>query len=115
MKIYFVDGDLDIYWRNHFNGIVDAKYGLSYVKDSFDSYKDFGWNFIIYTNSILAFNNDYVWNEELQAPELYLNIGKDNCKEWVRIDKLTDKEIRREHNLMKMYLAGGFDNVCYNM
>ena len=61
---------------------------------------------VVVTNSLVALDNDYCWNEETNSCDLYLfnlDIGG-----FIKAERLTDKEIRRAHNLEKMYRAGAF-------
>lgn len=50
-------------------------------------------------------NTDLISNDLLR-PDCYFNIGKGKINS---ISSLTDKELRRAHNLQKMYKAGAFD------
>ena len=60
----------------------------------------------VYTNSLVALKNSYCWNDELQVSELYLRSSKTG--DFVRVGTLTDKEIRKPHNLMSMWINGAF-------
>lgn len=111
MKIYFEDGCL----RNlnqlpvNVDFTVDATFG---VTENINTLRDFklrnSKDLIVYTNSIFAFSNQYAWNSELQAPEIYIRAGEDMV--FTRIDELTERELREGHNLAKMYVAGEFGN-----
>ena len=108
MKIYFEDGAL---FRPHsidfrYRYIVEAGYGYTDNVDWLEDIRRIDYYSTVYTNSIIALDNKFAWNDELKVPEIYL--VKDG--EFVRIDKLTDKELRKEHNIMKMYMAGVFNN-----
>lgn len=110
MKIYFEDGILGTIYEidsQNINFLLDATRGFSFCKAYLDAIKSFEESSTVYTNSLLALNNEYVWNDELGVPEIYLR-NKDG--EFVRIDKLTHKALRKEHNIMKMYIAGAFRN-----
>lgn len=105
MKIYFEDGEL--YSKNvniEYHYIVDARRGYSNNMVLLDFINTYDNEASIYTNSLVALNNDYAWNRELKVPEIYLR--KDG--KWVRIDKLTEKQLREAHNIMKMYMSGMF-------
>lgn len=118
MKIYFQDGKLidgDVFdctdlWK------LDAAYGPSFCRRNLDFISKHYSDDTVYTNSLIALNNDYAWNDELGAPEVFLkthNLDTDEY-EWARIDRLTDKNLRKAHNLMRMYLAGSFEtNMIY--
>lgn len=111
MKIYFVDGPLTEYiffTSKEHHACIDAGYGVSYCEDMLNLNKEYETNICIYTNSILAWNNKYVWNEELGVPEIYVIDKHDNSR-WHRIDELTNRTLREEHNLLKLYLAGEFN------
>ena len=108
MKIYFEDGEL------HRPNNIDFKY--KYIVDAGSGYSNndallrvikFTDNDAsVYTNSLVALDNGFAWNEELKVPEIYL-VRDDK---FIRIDELTEKELRKAHNIMKMYMAGVFDS-----
>ena len=108
MKIYFEDGELkrpnSINFRYRY--LVDAKYGYTSNAALLNCIKNLDNDASVYTNSVIALNNDFAWNDALKVSEIYL-IKED---EFIRIDNLTDKELRRPHNIMKMYMAGAFNN-----
>ena len=111
MKIYFEDGHLETDLSHipvEVDSIVDAASGVSSNISMLDSLIRRNPDCVVYTNSIFAFDNMYAWNEELKVPELYIRTGEHIL--FTRIDKLTEKELRRAHNLAKMYVAGSFDN-----
>ena len=106
MKIYFEDDQLCLVNSPNGAKIVDAQYGY------YDNYrrlelfnKTSNNDTIIYTNSLVALNNDYCWNEDKKCCELYL---RNIAGEWKPCQSLTDKEIRKAHNLEKIYRAGSF-------
>ena len=110
MKIYFEDGKLEEEKLLSFKPdyTIDAGFGFSANVKFLDVLSQDNTDYIIYTNSILAFDNRYAWNEELQAPEIYIRAGND--KLFTRIDELTERELREGHNLAKMYITGEFEN-----
>lgn len=109
MKIYFEDGalvfnllEVDCDFR------IDAANGHSFCENRLRAAKECYPNCSIYTNSLTALDNRFVWNDELKVPELYLRDRK--TLKFVRVDELTDRELREGHALMKMYLNGAFSN-----
>lgn len=116
MKIYFEDGDLIGIIRapENYDYKVDAERGVTSNIIRLDALNEKHPDAVIYTNSIFAFHNMYAWNEELKAPEIYIRAGEAGT--WVRIDKLTNRELRQGHNLAKMYVAGEFEKkrAIYN-
>ncbi len=110
MKIYFEDGELrdTTVVTNPYTGIVvDAANGVSANIMTLDACAKCRPNDIVYTNSIFAFHNMYAWNEEFKVPEIFIRAGE-ACT-WVRIDKLTNRELKRGHNLAHLYVAGEFE------
>ena len=129
MKIYFENGPLCYDPIAHgvpddFN-IVNAGHG--YYANLCDlnellSIQDLNeGDIIVYTNSLVALSNKYCWNSELKVPELYIRTkventnvslipmqGKLDIGKFIRVDYLTDKEIRQPHNLMQMFINGAF-------
>lgn len=106
MKIYFEDGQLhrpnSVDFRYHY--MVDAGLGFK-QNDAFLNFIKFtDNNASVYTNSLVALDNRLAWNEELNVPEVYL-VRDDK---FVRIDELTNRQLREGHNIMKMYIAGEF-------
>lgn len=110
MKIYFEDGTL----RNpnqlptFVDFTIDATDGVSANFNMLNILQQREENLTIYTNSIFAFNNQYVWNKELKVPEIYIRAGEHMM--FTRIDELTERELREGHNLAKMYVAGEFED-----
>lgn len=111
MKIYFEDGKLK---KNicdeipyELNLFLDATYGYEYCDNLLYKMKRYNKDAIVYTNVITALRNEYAWNKELKVPEIYIR-NKDGI--FTRIDKLTNKELREAHNIMRMYIAGVFGN-----
>ena len=110
MKIYFEDGRLRDYELLLFDYDyeVDAKDGYMCNREELYGIKDTYGGSKIYTNSLVALDNRYCWNDELKVPELYIRTSKE--QEFVRVDKLTDREIRESHNLLKLYIDGEFQS-----
>lgn len=115
MMIYFEDGELtcieDLPYYENIYIKVDAAKGFSHCKNILDTFKEneerLKFPIIVYTNSLLALNNDYAWNDEYNVPEIYI---RDKRRDFTRIDKLTQKALRKAHNIGKMYIAGAFRN-----
>ena len=108
MKIYFEDGELLNTKNLSFNwdNCVDARYGYSQNIKVLDMFNEVNPKMVIYTNQITALDNIYAWNEELEVPEIYIRAGE--YMAFTRIDELTNRELRRGHNIMKMYISGEF-------
>lgn len=115
MKIYFEDGQLNIFALELPNvaHYIDASCGYSANQRLLDKFKKneemHNTSISIYTNSLIALSNKYCWNSELKLPELYLREYKDGP--FVRVTELTDKEIHQVHNLMQMYINGAFHST----
>lgn len=105
MKIYFEDGKLR--YINNLSSVmsVNAMAGPTSCIEFLDHLKKKHPNCVIYTNSIFAFSNKYAWNSERKVPEIYI---RDENDQWTRIDELTDRVLKRSHNLARMYIAGEF-------
>ena len=110
MKIYFEDGELLHYTRvpMQVDWAVQANLGVSQNLSMLDLIAEHNPDATVYTNSILALNNKYCWNKELKVPELYIRAGEHMV--FTRVDKLTTRELRQGHNLMKLYMNGEFGN-----
>lgn len=111
MKIYFEDGPLlkqtSLAFKYDFS--IDAKNGYSFCNDRLETALYFHPECTIYTNSLIALNGKYAWNEELGVHEIYMRDGEHQV--FHRIDKLTQRELRQHHNIMKMYIANEFRNL----
>ena len=111
MKILFYDGDIRWWSRptsfSNYN-ILSASWGYTDNIKELNAYREkFGEDTTILTNSIVALDHRYGWNEKENHTDIYFYVkSKDD---FVRCDKLTEKEIRKEHNIMKMFMNGVFD------
>ena len=110
MKIYFEDGELRHHTQIPFKPdlVIQAGLGVNQNIDMLDLFYKHQPDAIVYTNSIFAFSNFYAWNKELKVPEIYIRAGEHMV--FVRIDKLTNRELREGHNLGKMYISGEFED-----
>ena len=108
MKIYFEDGELRHNTQIPFEPdlVVRASSGVSQNIEMLNLFTKHQPDATVYTNSIIAFSNIYAWNKELKVPEVYIRAGEHMS--FIRIDKLTARELREGHNLAKMYIAGEF-------
>lgn len=59
------------------------------------------------TQSILTTHNTDIMSNDLLRPDCYLRIQKGKIKSF---SEATDKELRKAHNLQKLYNAGAFDD-----
>ena len=109
MKIYFEDGNLmhTSLIPTKVDWLVDASKGVTANIEWLDLLMERHSGDTVYTNSIFAFHNMYAWNEKLKVPEIFIRAGEEG--KWVRIDKLTNRELKEGHNLAKMYIAGEFE------
>ena len=116
MRIYFYDGDLknaafpqSLYNNKvHTLNVVDGRYGPKANTEQLDETLKLPRQFIL-TNSLIALSHKYGWNEEENHTDIYLYV--EELDKYVRIDELTDKDIRYAHNIEKMYLSGVFDEI----
>lgn len=109
MKIYFEDGPLDIKLARlefDYDFFIDARNGYSFCEDKLEIMEHFHSDKTVYTNYLNALNNRWVWNDKLKVPELYIRNEEHN---FTRVDKLTTRELRQGHNLMKLYMNGEFE------
>ena len=113
MIVYFENG-----WLNHHRASletgedlieIDAGMGynncrrkLRYIKDNCP------FNTKVYTNSLDAFSNFWCWDDENKKPMIYI---RDKNEKWKLIWDMADIELRRAHNLEKMYVNGVFCDV----
>ena len=124
MKIFFIDGSIepaDSVSQERFNNVylrikeivgnhevdieeVDAGDGVSSNIEKLEEMRKTDKNVVILTNSIFSFSTQYGWDFEENHVDVYL--WKDN--HFVRIDELTERELRFPHRLDKMYMAGEF-------
>lgn len=111
MKIYFEDGRLEL--KNEptvaYDCIIDAADGMTANETMFEYMHRVHPDCNVYTNSIIALNNKYCWSDKLGVPELYFRVDKGFP--WIRVDKLTDRELRPAHNLLKMTQGGEFHKL----
>jgi hypothetical protein len=111
MKILFYDGSIRRFSRPtnikyHFP--IDASNGYSSNLEDLQSLiKDFNGDPIVLTNSLVALDHRYGWNEKENHTDIYFYV--ESKHDFVRCDELTEREIREGHNIMKMFLNREFD------
>lgn len=139
MKIFFVDGEITEEDKERFVRlsenpagktinwvVIDAKYGVS---KCFKILKEFvkktvsGWGNcnnekcrteipcrVVLTNAPFLLN-ECSWDKELRVPELFV---KCSSGAFIRVDNLTNRELRKEHNLEKLFFGGEFSEGIEN-
>ena len=119
MKVLFYDGMMseryfslryalkeEHYGVNSDSYIVDAVYGPGKCKTFLDAIKNNNTNAVVLTNSLIALDNTYCWNDKTHSCNLYIFIPRRN--RFVSVNTLTDKDIKKVHNLEAMYRNGAF-------
>lgn len=116
MRIYFYDGSLceaskpgdEMYYRiDAMDGPTTCKINIQGLSDMVNHNEIAYDNVAILSNSLVALSHEYGWNEREGHTDIY--IWRFDLNKYVRIDELTDKEIRKAHNIEKMYRAGVFN------
>ena len=110
MLIFFEDRELvnRDQLGTYYDYRVDAKYGYSHNVEQLDKINKEFPEAVIYTNSIVALDNKYCWNDDLETPDLYIREAEGF--DFIRVDELTGRKLKQAHNLMKLYMNGEFDN-----
>lgn len=111
MKILFYDGDIRWWSRptsfSNYNRL-DASWGYTDNIKTLDLYMEkLGEDTIVLTNSLVALDHRYGWNEKENHTDIYFYV--ESKHDFVRCDELTEREVRRGHNIMKMFMNGAFD------
>ena len=113
MIVYFENGSITneaLYSSNGEEIIkVDAGMGYNHCRRRL-RYIDENYPFdtAVYTNSLDAFSNCWCWDEDKKIPMIYV---RNENNDWVLINELTTRELRRAHNLEKLYVNGEFGLV----
>ena len=113
MIVYFEDGSITnsaMYDKNGNELIkVDVGMGYSHCRKKFRYIQDnYPFNTEVYTNSLDALSNFWCWDDEKNMPLIYIQNEEGN---WKFISELTNRKLRRGHNLEKLYVNGEFCNV----
>ena len=110
MTIYFEDGELrpDFNLSFTYTKRIDAGKGFSNNLKELDELMKSNPGATVYTNSLVALSNTYAWNETLKVPMIFVRPSP--FSGFSRIDYLTEKEICRAHNILYMYMNGGFSH-----
>ena len=106
MKIYFEDGALT---EVKFNYVVriDAKDGFTKCMRTLEHLLDCGFVGNVYTNFAPAMRTEFSWDEDLKCPMVYLRVDTG----FRRIDTLTERELKRAHNIPHMWEMGEFQGI----
>lgn len=111
MKILFYDGNIR-YW-SHLTSFsnyqrLSASWGYTDNIKTLNLYREkFGEDCAVLTNSIIALDHKYGWNEKENHTDIYFYVKSKH--DFVRCDKLTEREIREGHNIMTLFRGGEFD------
>lgn len=111
MKIYFEDGRLVDLKRLPIvpDYVIEASDGVSENINFLHNLSLNNQDCIVYTNSILALDNRWGWNDQLHVPEIFLRDNEHGC--FMNITAFTNRQIKQGHNLARMYISGEF-NKC---
>lgn len=102
MRVYFRDGILD---RNQpFRYVIDAAAGVSMCEKNLAYIHRTDPDSSVYTNSSLALDGRYCWDEKRNECGLYL----ERNGRWRNAKDLTDRRMRSELGYRNLYLAGEF-------
>lgn len=111
MKILFYDGDILRWLRpTKFSNYIklNALWGYTNNIKDLDTYMEkLSNDATILTNSIVALDHRYGWNKKENHTDIYFYV--ESKHDFIRCDELTEKEIRKEHNIMKMFMNSAFD------
>lgn len=130
--MFYVDGSIDGVWDKGFyiekvretlktvgysdEGLhicfISAANGDSHAYSLCEAYRKEEDSIVIITNSSLVFSfNKFSWNPETNRYDLWFWKDDDNMEvgEFVRIDALTQKDLRWAHNIWKMWRNGALD------
>ena len=91
---------------------ISAANGDSHAYSLCEAYRKEEDSIVIITNSSLVFSfNKFSWNPETNRYDLWFWKDDDNMEvgEFVRIDALTQKDLRWAHNIWKMWRNGALD------
>jgi len=113
MKIYFTTGPLSKREEDEISiygftpWVVDAKYGCIKNLRQLDMLLKLpdSDNIVVYTNALVALCSKYHWSDTLGAHNLYL---KNITDKWLHIQSFTQRELRPDHNILRMFLANEF-------
>lgn len=86
---------------------ISAADGPTRVMDWIERYYAVKPNGAVITNSVIALNNTYAWNDKTNSCDIWF--WKSSVNMWVNIQDTTEKDIRKPHNIMKIYLSGALD------
>lgn len=91
---------------------ISAANGDSHAYSLCEAYRKEEDSIFIITNCSLVFSfNKFSWNPETNRYDLWFWKDDDNMEvgEFVRIDALTEKDLRWAHNIWKMWRNGALD------
>lgn len=105
----------DIYKRLGIENFIIIKAGDGYLRNMEIRDEVFGKEpVVVFSNDLYFLSNDFFWNDEENYPNIYM-INPEDSHMVRNIQKMTEKELRRAHNLERMFRAGefSFENVPF--
>ena len=111
MIIYFEDGDLSKVLVDGFSNMgvytINSHIGVSEILKRLSEIEKKNNKSIVYTNSILALNNEYAWDSNYSFCNIYL---RSPIGEFKNISMFTREKITKESDIAKLYLEGYFSD-----
>lgn len=127
IKIYYYECDddtlLDFFEDNELKeGTATLFRGNGYQDNKEDMFWVLGFTDCtqVLTNDldILDYCKDDAWNKKEKRFEIFIHIdreyGEYEIHDFINVHDLTDKELRKSHNIRKIYINGGFNKCNVN-
>lgn len=113
MKILFYDGYLDenivnveTFIKYRIFVVINAAMGPRKAQKYFQEHSEQYPDAVVLTNSLISLTHDFGWNKAENRTDIYF--WSESKRDFVSADELTNKEIRKESNILHMFMSGVF-------